>query len=74
MPGPTGTTRPPADYRDLRALFINCTLKRSPAPSHTEVSSASVGCKGTGQHGGSWRRRRVPRRGLIAVSDHGRPR
>ena len=26
----------PADYSDLRALFINCTLKRSPEQSHTE--------------------------------------
>ncbi len=25
-----------ADYSDLRALFISCTLKRSPAVSHTE--------------------------------------
>ncbi len=24
------------DYSDLRALFINCTLKRSPEPSHTD--------------------------------------
>ena len=24
------------DYRDLRALFINCTLKRSPEPSNTQ--------------------------------------
>ena len=23
------------DFSDLRALFVNCTLKRSPAPSHT---------------------------------------
>ncbi|MBA2237912.1 MAG: flavodoxin family protein [Lysobacter sp.] len=28
--------RPPADYRDLRALFLNCTLKRSGGASHTE--------------------------------------
>ncbi len=28
-------TSPPADYSDLRALFINCTLKRSPERSHT---------------------------------------
>jgi multimeric flavodoxin WrbA len=27
----------PGDYRDLRALFINCTLKRSPEPSHTQL-------------------------------------
>lgn len=26
----------PADYSDLRALFLNCTLKRSPDLSHTE--------------------------------------
>ena len=25
-----------ADYSDLRALFVNCTLKRSPEVSHTE--------------------------------------
>src|SRR6185436_16963526 len=24
------------DFSDLRALFVNCTLKRSPAPSHTQ--------------------------------------
>src|SRR4029078_5172279 len=24
------------DFSDLRALFINCTLKRSPEPSHTQ--------------------------------------
>jgi multimeric flavodoxin WrbA len=27
---------PSADYRDLRAMFINTTLKRSPETSHTE--------------------------------------
>lgn len=26
---------PPADYSDLRALFVNCTLTRSPGESHT---------------------------------------
>ena len=26
----------PADYSDLKALFLNCTLKKSPDPSHTE--------------------------------------
>ena len=26
----------PADYSDLRALFINCTLKRSPEVSNTQ--------------------------------------
>jgi multimeric flavodoxin WrbA len=30
------TTTPPADYSDLRAVFINCTLKRSPERSHTQ--------------------------------------
>ena len=24
------------DFSDLKALFLNCTLKRSPEPSHTE--------------------------------------
>lgn len=28
---------PPARYDDLKALFINCTLKASPAPSHTDT-------------------------------------
>ena len=28
---------PPTSYTDLRALFISCTLKRSPEPSHTET-------------------------------------
>jgi hypothetical protein len=27
---------PPARYDDLRALFLNCTLKRSGEDSHTE--------------------------------------
>lgn len=27
---------PPARYNDLRAVFVNCTLKRSPELSHTE--------------------------------------
>ena len=26
----------PWDFSDLRALFLNCTLKRSPELSHTE--------------------------------------
>ena len=30
------TGNPPADYSDLTALFINCTLKRSPEPSNTD--------------------------------------
>lgn len=33
---PTDHTSPPADYSDLRALFINCTLTRSPGISHTQ--------------------------------------
>ncbi len=28
--------RPPHRYDDLRAVFVNCTLKRSPEPSHTQ--------------------------------------
>ena len=24
------------DFSDLKALFLNCTLKRTPEPSHTE--------------------------------------
>jgi multimeric flavodoxin WrbA len=28
---------PPARYDDLRALFVNCTLKPSPEPSHTQA-------------------------------------
>ena len=28
--------RPPAKYDDLRALFLNCTLKRGGEPSHTQ--------------------------------------
>ena len=36
--------RPPARYDDLSALYINCTLKRSPEPSHTELlAEASMG-------------------------------
>ena len=35
--GGTAEPRPPARYDDLRALFLNCTLKRSGGePSHTE--------------------------------------
>ncbi|MGN8048563.1 flavodoxin family protein [Curtobacterium sp. 22159] len=30
------TPTPPARYDDLRALYVNCTLKRSPEPSHTQ--------------------------------------
>lgn len=30
-------TVPPARYDDLRALFLNCTLKPSPQRSHTAV-------------------------------------
>jgi len=28
------------DFSDLRALFLSCTLKRSPEPSHTEALMA----------------------------------
>jgi multimeric flavodoxin WrbA len=28
---------PAADYSDLRAMYINCTLTKSPDPSHTQV-------------------------------------
>ncbi|MDT8369748.1 MAG: flavodoxin family protein [Longimicrobiales bacterium] len=31
------TSDAPADYSDLRALLVNCTLKRSPTPSHTDL-------------------------------------
>ncbi|WP_236061417.1 flavodoxin family protein [Actinacidiphila acididurans] len=31
-----GSDAPPARYDDLRALYINCTLKRSPERSHTQ--------------------------------------
>jgi multimeric flavodoxin WrbA len=35
---------PDLDYSDLRALFINCTLKRSPEPSNTQgLVDASAG-------------------------------
>src|SRR5688500_12553976 len=30
-------TAPGTDFSDLRALYLNCTLKRSPEPSHTQV-------------------------------------
>ena len=30
------TNMPQADYSDLKALFINCTLKRSPETSNTQ--------------------------------------
>ena len=32
------TSSDPGEWRfdDLRALYINCTLKRSPEPSHTQ--------------------------------------
>lgn len=35
------------DFTDLRALFVNCTLKRSPRPSHTEgLMSVAVAIMG----------------------------
>ncbi|AJE81424.1 MULTISPECIES: flavodoxin family protein [Streptomyces] len=36
MPEPQAQNRPPARYDDLRALFVNCTLKRSPEQSNTQ--------------------------------------
>ena len=33
---PPTTDRPPARYDDLRALFINCTLKKTPERSNTQ--------------------------------------
>jgi multimeric flavodoxin WrbA len=40
----------PADYSDLRALFVNCTLKRSPEVSNTEglarISQAIMAANG----------------------------
>jgi len=34
----------PADYSDLRALYVNCTLKRSPERSHTQgLMDLSIG-------------------------------
>src|SRR4051794_29645711 len=42
-PGPTPRVSPMTndaedlpDYSDLRALYVNCTLKRSPEQSHTQ--------------------------------------
>ena len=32
----TDADAPPASFDDLHALFVNCTLKRSPELSHTE--------------------------------------
>jgi multimeric flavodoxin WrbA len=41
---PRVETTPPAAYGDLRALFVNCTLKRSPERSHTQgLIDLSVG-------------------------------
>src|SRR3954468_5526058 len=34
MPDTNGSA--PPDYSDRRAMFINCTLKRSPEPSNTQ--------------------------------------
>jgi hypothetical protein len=30
----------PYDFSDLRAMYVNCTLKRSPEPSHTQGLAA----------------------------------
>ncbi|GHH71389.1 flavodoxin [Streptomyces sulfonofaciens] len=35
-PSPAAADAPPARYDDLRALYINCTLKRSPERSNTQ--------------------------------------
>ena len=32
-----GTQDREFDFSDLRALYVNCTLKRSPEPSHTQL-------------------------------------
>ncbi|NUU24526.1 MAG: flavodoxin family protein [Streptomycetaceae bacterium] len=36
MSDTSSTSHPPARYDDLRALFINCTLKRAPETSNTQ--------------------------------------
>ena len=33
---PAGAESPPARYDDLRAVYFNCTLKKSPDRSHTQ--------------------------------------
>lgn len=33
----TAADRPPIKYDDLRAVFVNCTLKKSPEASHTDL-------------------------------------
>ena len=35
-PQPSAVPSPPADYGELRAVYVNCTLKRSPELSHTQ--------------------------------------
>jgi multimeric flavodoxin WrbA len=43
-PDTSAPSTPPAVYDDLRALFINCTLKPSPQPSHTQaLADISIG-------------------------------
>ena len=46
----TTSATPPTSYADLRALFVNCTLKPSPEPSHTQllmdVSQAIMAAQG----------------------------
>lgn len=37
MPDDTTIGSPPADYSDLSAMFVNCTLTRSPGDSHTQL-------------------------------------
>ena len=64
-------TAPDIAYDDLRALFINCTLKRSPEPSNTQglvdVSAAIMR-----KHGVAGRRdpRRRPRHRHRGVARH----
>ncbi len=31
------SSAPPANYDDLRAVYVNCTLKKSPEASHTDI-------------------------------------
>ena len=63
------------DFADLRALYVNCTLKPSPELSHTEGSDADL----DRDHGGERRRsrprpRRRPRARPRRLAGHARPR
>ena len=44
------STSPDTRYDDLEALFINCTLKKSPAPSHTQ-GLVDISCNIMEAHG-----------------------